>query len=119
MTSSVSRSLPARRKMTVLLRDTLRLPYFPPAMNSNVMDLYKMLGMRHSKVYYGFDGATAFVSALLNVDYMFGESDKYENGLYEIVNNSGDVYLYHCKYTLPLAMWHRWVGCLRTRSAPV
>jgi hypothetical protein len=32
---------------------------------------------------------------------MFGGSDKYENGLYEIVNNSGDVYLYHCKYTLP------------------
>jgi uncharacterized membrane protein YfhO len=74
---------------------------FSSTMNSNVMDLYKMLGMRHSKVYYGFDGATAFVSALLNVDYMFGESDKYENGLYEIVNNSGDVYLYHCKYTLP------------------
>lgn len=70
-------------------------------MNSQVMDLYKKLGMRHSKVYYGFDGATAFVSALLNVDYMFGGSDKYENGLYEIVNNSGDVYLYHCKYTLP------------------
>ena len=77
---------------------------FSSTMNSNVMDLYKMLGMRHSKVYYGFDGATAFVSALLNVDYMFGESDKYENGLYEIVNNSGDVYLYHCKYTLPFGL---------------
>ena len=74
---------------------------FSSTMNSQVMDLYKKLGMRHSKVYYGFDGATAFVSALLNVDYMFGGSDKYENGLYEIVNNSGDVYLYHCKYTLP------------------
>ena len=74
---------------------------FSSTMNSQVMDLYKKLGMRHSKVYYGFDGATAFVSALLNVDYMFGESDKYENDLYETVNNSGDVYLYHCKYTLP------------------
>ena len=74
---------------------------FSSTMNSNVMDLYKKLGMRHSKVYYGYDGATAFVAALLNVDYMFGESDKYANGLYEIVNNSGDIYLYHCKYTLP------------------
>lgn len=74
---------------------------FSSTMNSSVMDLYKTLGMRHSKVYYGYDGATAFVSALLNVDYMFGESDKYANGLYETVNNSGDVYLYHCKYTLP------------------
>ena len=74
---------------------------FSSTMNSRVMDLYKKLGMRHSKVYYGFDGATAFVSALLNVDYMFGGSDKYENGLYEIVTHSGDVYLYPCKYTLP------------------
>ncbi len=74
---------------------------FSSTMNSQVMALYKKLGMRHSKVYYGFDGATAFVSALLNVDYMFGESDKYANGLYEIVNNSEDIYLYHCKYTLP------------------
>ena len=74
---------------------------FSSTMNSDVMDLYKKLGMRHSKVYYGYDGATAFVAALLNVDYMFGESEKYENGLYEYVNSSDDVYLYHCKYTLP------------------
>lgn len=74
---------------------------FSSTMNSNVMDLYKTLGMRHSKVYYGYDGATAFVAALLNVDYMFGEADKYANGLYETVANSGDIYLYHCKYTLP------------------
>ena len=74
---------------------------FSSTMNSDVMDLYKTLGMRHSKVYYGYDGATAFVAALLNVDYMFGESDKYANGLYETVADSGEIYLYHCKYTLP------------------
>ena len=32
--------------------------------------------MRHSKVYYGFDGATALTSAMLNVNYM---SLKYDN----------------------------------------
>ena len=74
---------------------------FSSTMNSNVMDLYKKLGMRHSKVYYGYDGATAFVAALFNVDYMFGESEKYANGLYETVADSGDIYLYHCRYTLP------------------
>lgn len=74
---------------------------FSSTMNSSVMDLYKKLGMRHSKVYYGYDGATAFVAALLNIDYMFGESDKYANGLYETVANSGGIYLYRCKYTLP------------------
>lgn len=74
---------------------------FSSTMNSHVMDLYTELGMRHSKVYYCFDGATAFTSALLNVDYMFGESDKYENSLYTMLEKSGDVYLYRVQNTLP------------------
>lgn len=74
---------------------------FSSTMNSYVMDLYDRLGMRHSKVYYGYDGATAFTSALLNVHYMFGESDGYENSLYTPVNTSGDITLYECENTLP------------------
>lgn len=74
---------------------------FSSTLNSYVMDMYKMLGMRHSKVYYGFDGATALVSAMLNVNYMFGESEKYENGLYTLLSKSGDIYLYECNYRLP------------------
>ena len=74
---------------------------FSSTMNSQVKELYKRLGMRHSKVYYGYDGATAFTSALLNVDYMFGESDKYENYLYDLVEQSGDIYLYENLLTLP------------------
>lgn len=74
---------------------------FSSTMNSQVKELYKRLGMRHSKVYYGYDGATAFTSALLNVDYMFGESDKYENYLYDFVEKSGDIYLYENLVTLP------------------
>ena len=74
---------------------------FSSTMNSYVMDLYKRLGMRHSKVYYGFDGATAFTSALLNVNYMFGESEKYENSLYTLLEKSGDVCLYQCNAVLP------------------
>ena len=65
------------------------------------MDLYKRLGMRHSKVYYGFDGATALTSAMLNVNYMFGESEKYENSLYTLIGQSGDIYLYQCNAVLP------------------
>ncbi len=49
---------------------------FSSTMNSPVADLYERLGMRHSKVYYCFDGATAFLSALLNVNYFFGEADR-------------------------------------------
>lgn len=74
---------------------------FSSTMNSYVMDLYKALGMRHSKVYYGFDGATAFTAALLNVNYMFGEGERYENELYTLMANSGDIYLYESQVTLP------------------
>lgn len=74
---------------------------FSSTLNSYVMDMYKMLGMRHSKVYYGFDGATALISAMLNVNYMFGESEKYENALYTLLTKSGDIYLYECNYRLP------------------
>lgn len=74
---------------------------FSSTLNSYVMDMYRLLGMQHSKVFYGFDGATALVSAMLNVNYMFGESEKYENGLYSLIAKSGDVYLYECNATLP------------------
>ncbi len=74
---------------------------FSSTLNSQVMDLYKRLGMRHSKVYYGFDGATALTSAMLNVHYMFGESADYENGLYTLLAQSGDIYLYQCNAVLP------------------
>lgn len=74
---------------------------FSSTLNSDVMDLYKRLGMRHSKVYYSFDGATGLISALLNVNYMFGESDAYECGLYTKLAQSGDIYLYECNAVLP------------------
>ena len=74
---------------------------FSSTLNSRVMDLYTRLGMRHSKVYYSFDGATAFTSALLNVSYMFGDSDKYETELYELLQKSGEVYLYESRAKLP------------------
>ena len=74
---------------------------FSSTMNSYVMDMYRLLGMRYSKVFYSFDGATAFTSALLNVKYMFGESEKYENGLYTLIGQSGDIYLYQCNASLP------------------
>ncbi len=74
---------------------------FSSTLNSYVMDMYRKLGMGSSKVYYCFDGATAFTSALLNVDYMFADSDKYGTNLYKVIGNSGEVYLYECAVTLP------------------
>lgn len=74
---------------------------FSSTLNSRVTDFYTRLGMRHSKVYYGFDGATAFTSALLNVKYLFGEHDRYTTSVYELLEQSGDVYLYETNATLP------------------
>ena len=74
---------------------------FSSTMNSDVMELYDRLGSRHSKVFYTFEGATAFTSALLNVNYMFGTTDEYENSLYHLVGQSRNVYLYQNQVTLP------------------
>lgn len=74
---------------------------FSSTLNSRVMEMYTRLGMRHSKVYYSFDGATAFTSALLNVKYMFGEHERYGTPLYELVQQSNGVYLYEAKAQLP------------------
>ena len=74
---------------------------FSSTLNSHVADLYEKLGMRHSKVYYCYDGATAFTSALLNIGYMFGEDGEEEGAMYSVLGNSGDVWLYESNYTLP------------------
>lgn len=89
---------------------------FSSTMNSSVADLYERLGMRHSKVYYCYDGATAFFSALLNVNYLYGknaedspqEGDEEEQkiqseecSLYSLVDARGEVALYACEATLP------------------
>lgn len=84
---------------------------FSSTLNSSVANLYEKLGMRHSKVYYCYDGATPFTSALLNVGYMFGDRESQlmddflatqERGmLHQLVDSTQEVNLYQCKYTLP------------------
>jgi len=69
-------------------------------MNSAVMDLYERLGMRHSKVYYDYDGSTAFTSALLNVKYVFGENPQFANDIFTPEESLGTVSVYRAK-TLP------------------
>jgi uncharacterized membrane protein YfhO len=74
---------------------------FSSTMNSSVMNMYKRLGMRYSKVFYGYDGATPLVAALLNVEYMFGSIEDYSCTLYEKSEKSGKIDLYKSAYTLP------------------
>lgn len=74
---------------------------FSSTMNSYVMDMYTELGMLYSKVYYGYDGATFFTSALLNVEFMYGENAREEGPLYTHLADSGKISLYRANYTLP------------------
>lgn len=98
-----------RTKNDAILAGYPSASLFSSTMNSSVANLYESLGMRHSKVYYAFDGATALTSAMLNVEYMFGEtengmqneSSKAEDKLYTPVKESGEITLYQCNYTLP------------------
>lgn len=76
---------------------------FSSAINSRVGDFYESIGMGHSKVFYCYDGATPLTSALLNVKYLFSDSGKEEGGgLYTLVDQEGDTYLYECLAVLPL-----------------
>ena len=74
---------------------------FSSTLNSYVMDFCTRFGMHHSKVYYGYEGATVFSSALINVGYMFAETDEWENELYHLIDQENGIYLYEAEYTLP------------------
>ena len=76
---------------------------FSSTVNSYIGDLYEEWGMGYSKVFYCFDGATPFTSALLNVRYMFSEDPAADQGgLYEQVADQDGIYLYECRESLPL-----------------
>lgn len=74
---------------------------FSSTLNSDVMNFYDKLGMRYSKVFYDFDGATVFVNALLNVRYLFAENGLYDGMVYRKTDQSNDVVLYSMNYELP------------------
>lgn len=84
---------------------------FSSTLNSSVANLYERWGMRHSKVFYSFEGATPLTSALLNVGYMFGDGENMpqddsqaqdEQGmLYKLLDSTEEVNLYQCTYGLP------------------
>lgn len=74
---------------------------FSSTMNSRVMDFYQRLGMRYSKVFYCYDGATALTSALLNVEYLFGDDKGYDSELLTLVDQEEDIYLYQSNAVLP------------------
>ena len=75
---------------------------FSSTSNGHVQDFYDKMGMSDSKVFYCFDGATPLSSSLLGVRYVFSRSANEDPSLYTLIDQEGDIYLYECRYSLPL-----------------
>lgn len=75
--------------------------YFSSTGNGLVNAFYEEYGLKSSKVFYSFDGATAFTRALLNVPYTISKSDQEESPLVQLSDREGNLYLYKHTSTLP------------------
>lgn len=75
--------------------------YFSSTGNGLVNVFYEEYGLKSSKVYYSFDGATLFTRALLNVPYTISKSEQEESPLMELIDSEGNLYLYEASAALP------------------
>lgn len=75
---------------------------FSSTSNALVKDFYETYGMKSSRVYYCYDGATPITAALLANRYMFYTMNIGESDVFELADTEGKLYLYKNKYTLPL-----------------
>lgn len=76
--------------------------YFSSTSNALVKDFYEKYGMKSSRVYYCYDGATPVTAALLANRYMLYTLDRGYDSLFELADTQGKLYLYRNKYSLPL-----------------
>lgn len=74
---------------------------FSSTTNSRVRELYENIGLEGTKVSYYTGGLTPFTGALLGVKYTFSQREE-DPGLYRQAGQSGDMYLYENRYTLPV-----------------
>ncbi|MEG1848110.1 MAG: YfhO family protein [Lachnospiraceae bacterium] len=75
---------------------------FSSTSNALVKEFYETYGMKSSRVFYSFEGATPLTSALLSTKYMFSNTKKETDSLYKLVDQEADTYLYQNTYSLPL-----------------
>lgn len=76
--------------------------YFSSVSNALVKDFYEKYGMKSSKVYYCYDGATPVTAALLANRYMLYTLDRGHDNLFELEETEGKLYMYRNNYSLPL-----------------
>ena len=85
-----------------MLSDFPSASLFSSTSNSHVKNFYNKYGMKSSRVFYCFEGATPITSALLSTKYMFSKKELNPDSLYTFVGSDADMFLYENKYTLPL-----------------
>ena len=76
--------------------------YFSSTSNALVKDFYEKYGMKSSRVYYCYDGATPITAALLANRYMLYTIDRGYDTLFSLADTEGKLYLYRNNYSLPL-----------------
>ena len=75
--------------------------HFSSTVNGLVTAFYEKYGLRASKVYYRFDGATPLTAALLNTPYTISKTTKQGDPLLQMIDWEGNLFLYKNNYTLP------------------
>lgn len=71
--------------------------------NANLTDFYKTIGLESSTNAYGSMGKTQFTNMLMGVKYIVSDKELHEEpGLFTLVDNQSNVWIYENAYALPL-----------------
>ncbi|MBR5336694.1 MAG: YfhO family protein [Lachnospiraceae bacterium] len=94
-----------------LLSDYHSASFFSSVSNGLTKKFYERYGMRCTKVYHSYEGATPLTSSLLSVKYIMDTVDRKEDSLYALQMRYDNLYLYRYYYCLPLGfMAPAWDG---------
>ena len=75
---------------------------FSSTTNGLVNNFYNKYGLKNSKVFYSYEGATPFTSALLSTKYFFSKKNNLNDTLFSKIDSEGDISLYEYTDSLPL-----------------
>ena len=85
-----------------MLQDYPSSSLFSSTTNGLVNNFYNQYGFKNSKVFYCYEGATPFTSALLSTRYFYSKKSELKDSLYHKIDSEGDITLYENTYSLPL-----------------
>jgi len=88
-----------------MLQDFPSSTLFSSTTNGLVNAFYEHYGLKTSKVFYSYEGATPLTSALLSTKYFYNDEEMPENTLYRKIDEANGLYLYEYTYSLPLGFF--------------